>query len=384
MQTETLNSQTHSGTVLSGASGVVIVADDLTGACDSGVAFVATGCPVRVMLDTPPVTANITCHPEIGEGVVSYTTESRNLPETQAGERVAEVMAILASTQPNAIVFKKVDSAARGNFGAETIAAIEASGTVLALVAPAFPQAERTVHSGILSVRDLSGQDSRISLRDQFSSLDSTCIGILHTCSEAEVQLGIRRAIANGIRILLCDTDTQEDLERLAAAGSQLPQSPLWVGSAGLAQALAGTLPISISEKTLRHERRQGRTLLFVGSTHPVTRLQLARLEEQTPESEHAVVPVDCMPASEAEIRGSFTAEPTAALILTGGDTAAFVLKALDASSILLAGELAPGIPWGFVEGGVADGCMVVTKSGGFGDRDALKHAVEFCARRSQ
>jgi uncharacterized protein YgbK (DUF1537 family) len=98
---------------------------------------------------------------------------------------------------------------------------------------------------------------------------------------------------------------------------------------------------------------------------------------------EHAVVRIDCGATSQQEIRNAFTARPVAALILTGGDTAAFVLKSLDASSILLAGELAPGIPWGFVEGGMAHGCMAVTKSGGFGDRDALIRALEFCTRRS-
>jgi uncharacterized protein YgbK (DUF1537 family) len=76
-------------------------------------------------------------------------------------------------------------------------------------------------------------------------------------------------------------------------------------------------------------------------------------------------------------------AGPVAALILTGGDTAAFVQRSLGASRIELGGELARGIPWGFVEGGVADGCVVITKSGGFGDRDTLVQAFEFCERRS-
>jgi uncharacterized protein YgbK (DUF1537 family) len=281
------------------------------------------------------------------------------------------------------ILFKKVDSAARGNLGAETMAAVRASGAALALVAPAFPQAERTVHSGILSVRDCSGQDSRISLRDQFSAVDSTRVGILQTGSETELLLGIRRAIANGIWFLLCDADTQEDLERLAASGSQLQQSVLWVGSAGLARALAGTLPVSIPETTLPGAGRPGRTLLFAGSPHPVTRLQLAHLEQQAATQEHAVVRIEFDATSHQEIRTAFTAGPVAALILTGGDTAAFVLKSLDASSILLAGELAPGIPWGFVEGGAAHSCMVITKSGGFGDRDALVRALEFCIRRA-
>ncbi len=383
MQTGTLNSRTRPRTEPTSAPRVVIVADDLTGACDSGVAFLASGRPVRVMLHPPASDSEIECPLGAGGDIVSYTTETRNLSEEQAGARTAEVVAAVACAGEQSILFKKVDSAARGNLGAETMAALAACNAVLALVAPAFPQAERTVHSGILSVRDCSGQDSRISLRDRFSGVGSARVGVLQTASETELLLRIRRAIADGICILLCDADTQEDLERLAAAGSQLQQSLLWVGSAGLARALAGTLPVSIPETTLPRAGHRGRTLLFTGSPHPVTHLQLSRLEQQAPIEEHAVVRIDCGATSQPEIRNAFTAGPVAALILTGGDTAAFVLKSLDASSILLAGELAPGIPWGFVEGGMAHGCMAVTKSGGFGDRDALIRALEFCTRRS-
>jgi uncharacterized protein YgbK (DUF1537 family) len=382
MQTDTLNSPMRLGAKQTSSPAIVIVADDLTGACDSAVAFVASGRPVRVMLNQPRMDSPI----EFFEGdgsVLSCTTETRNLSETQATSRVAEAMAALANAQPNAVFFKKVDSAARGHFGAEIMAAVQATGVNLALVAPAFPQAERTVHSGILSVQDCSGQDSRIALRDHFAGLDSQLIEILHTGSETALRLGIRRAIANGIKILLCDSDTQEDLERLAVAGSELRQSLLWVGSAGMARALASTQAVPARKSTPQSPILRGRTLLFTGSPHPVTRLQLSRVEKRALGPDQAVFQVEFSPTSQREIRDAFTAIPVAALILTGGDTAAFVLKALDASSICLAGELALGVPWGFISGGMADGCRVITKSGGFGDRDTLVHALEFCARRS-
>jgi len=381
MQTDTLNSQTPPGTKRTSSPAIVILADDLTGACDSGVAFLACGRPVRVMLH-PPARGSRIEDPGGEEDVVSYTTETRNLPENQATARVAEAMATLSNAHPNAIFFKKVDSAARGNFGAETIAAFQASGAALALVAPAFPQAGRTVHSGVLSVRDCGGQNSRIALRDQFPGLDSARIEVLRTGSEAQLQVRIGRAIANGIGVLICDGNSQEDLQKLAAAGRQVRHPLLWVGSAGLARALAGALPASTFEPAEAMPRQQGQMLLFSGSTHPVTRLQLSRLEEQAPRSDHAVVPIEFGTVSQQDIRQAFTSKPVSALILTGGDTAAFVLRSLEASGIRLAGELAPGIPSGFVAGGMADGCMVITKSGGFGDPNALVHALEFCARR--
>jgi uncharacterized protein YgbK (DUF1537 family) len=113
-----------------------------------------------------------------------------------------------------------------------------------------------------------------------------------------------------------------------------------------------------------------------------VTALQVAHVEHVSGKNGllrrtiHRVAEAGASPETVVSV---FTAASPAALILTGGDTAAFVLRALGAQAIRLAGEVAPGIPWGIVEGGPADGCGVVTKSGGFGERDALVRAFEFC-----
>jgi uncharacterized protein YgbK (DUF1537 family) len=110
--------------------------------------------------------------------------------------------------------------------------------------------------------------------------------------------------------------------------------------------------------------------------------LQLSQFQQQLSAFDTHVQRIDWSSESVAKIRSEFTRSSVAALILTGGDTAAFVLTALNASSIRLAGELSPGIPWGFIEGGDADGCVVVTKSGGLGEPEALVHAFNFCSRR--
>jgi uncharacterized protein YgbK (DUF1537 family) len=357
----------------SNADRVFLLADDLTGACDSGAAFLASGHSVRVMLDTASP------HGHHSESVLAFTTETRNLSPEQAAKLVTGVVANLKNASSPHLLFKKVDSAARGHFGAEILAALNASGAVFALVAPSFPQAGRTVHAGILSIRDAAAQDTTVALRDLFYTIDDAHIATLAAAAEPELEQGIARALATGIRVLLCDAQTQADLERLAAVASRMQQPILWTGSAGLAYALTATRPASSPAAPLQPTQREGRTILFVGTDHPVTTLQVSHLEADT--SDHTIHRVNWKKPSHQEIRASFAAAPTAALVLTGGETAAFVLRALGASSILLAGELAPGIPWGLIEGGAADGCIAVTKSGGFGAHDILLHAFEFCNR---
>ena len=129
---------------------------------------------------------------------------------------------------------------------------------------------------------------------------------------------------------------------------------------------------------------RDGRTLLFVGTDHPLPRCQVSHLEVQRPEPDRRDHRVNWDARRIKTFAPRLPPRPTAALVLTGGETATFVLEALGAASILLAGELAPGIPWGIVEGGVADGCVVVTKSGGFGPREALVHVFDCCSQIHQ
>lgn len=66
-----------------------------------------------------------------------------------------------------------------------------------------------------------------------------------------------------------------------------------------------------------------------------------------------------------------------AGLILTGGDTAIAVCRALSADGLRLVAELEPGIPLGAIAGGDADGLPVVTKAGAFGSADTFVHALD-------
>lgn len=365
------------------AGGVLIVADDLTGACDSAVAFLATGRTVRVALESTSLIPSTLS----SNGIVAMSTESRSLPQREAVERVTNVFESTRVSSRDALLFKKVDSAARGHFAAETLAALNASDAVLALVAPAFPQAGRTVRNGVLRIRDSAAQDNRLALRDLFSTVGEGLIQLLPTSSEAEVECRIHTALSQGTRVLLCDSETQADVDQISAVALRLERPMLWAGSAGLARGLAAALAESqpASATPAFRSTRAGRTLLCFGTDHPVTTLQLSHLRDLAgPPVHQALDLIHWSNVTPQQIRAAFAGQPTAALVLTGGDTASYVLHALDAASIQLAGEVAPGIPWGIIESGAADGCLVVTKSGGFGAPDALAHAIHFCNRRSQ
>ena len=70
--------------------------------------------------------------------------------------------------------------------------------------------------------------------------------------------------------------------------------------------------------------------------------------------------------------------EHAGGLLLSGGDTASLVCRALAVDSIRLVDEVTTGIPFGVLRGGLADGRTVATKSGAFGNMDALVRVADF------
>jgi uncharacterized protein YgbK (DUF1537 family) len=296
----------------------LLIADDLTGACDAAVQFTARGLPASVMLADDP--------PPPGAAVVAVSTDSRHLSE----QEIPPVMARVAARYRADIVFKKIDSVLRGNPGAEIAAALEAFGCDAAVATPAFPAMGRTG----------SAAAAPILRSDRHVTPD-----------------GVAAALRDGVRVVSADAASDADLDFIVAQGVSTGLRILWAGSGGLAAALGGGAAKSRCD-------RKGGVTFCVGSDHPVTLEQIAALRHHSPGCT-VLTPaaVDRMP----EI-----------LLLSGGDTASAVCRQAGARRIDLCGEVLPGIPWGILRCGRFDGIPVVTKSGGFGAPDALIRIAEF------
>ena len=337
------------------ASQIRILADDLTGACDAAAPFVRTGRAVRAWLGPSMGFA-------AGETVQAFHTASRNMTAQAAASAVSAAACELPRT-PGTRVFKKVDSTLRGPIAAELIALQQALDARAVLLAPAFPAAGRIVRNGVLEVPNTAGKTEQRSMRDIFpAGLHSQIVLVPSADSLAS-------AFASGKSLLLCDAATQQDLDALARIAQSLP-GLLFAGSAGLATALASLDGQSTAEAPLP---RAARVLFVAGTTHPATTLQLDRLAAlPASDIQTRLVRIDPARADEQQIRDAFTQLQPDAVFLTGGDTAQLAATVLGAQSFLLRGEFAPGAPWGIAQGGLLDGRIVITKSGGFGAPDLL------------
>ncbi|WP_084173323.1 four-carbon acid sugar kinase family protein [Modicisalibacter zincidurans] len=370
---------------------VAIVADDLTGAMDAAAPFARRGAQASVVLALEHL-AEVLAQGNLPD-VLAINTESRHLPADQAAKRVAEAFERLLPLAPH-LLFKKVDSTLRGNVVAECLAARRSSGRGL-LVCPAVPVQGRTLRGGQVYVHDepLTASDSG---RDARSAPPVEPLATLFERGGLAVP-SLPAGSVSGEPDAIVDAVSDADLQALAQRLLEYPRRWLAVGASGLTEALSRSL---FPAAEARLSPPVDALLLVVGSRCDQARRQVACLCEAAPDLPvmHAMDDEGLAPGPaqqrlvmpERQPSARFTAEQVARgmarcvsgllagepgrnplLFLTGGDTAMAVLGHLGARQVVLAGEWAPGVALGHLDGDPHR--LVMTKAGGFGTPDLLK-----------
>lgn len=302
--------------------------------------------------------------------VVDLNTRSR--PE-RAARKISKRAFASGGARRARVLYKKIDSTLKGHIAPELAAARQALGDRVVIFAPAFPAQGRVVTNGLLYVK---GKQASGDLRVLLSKA-----GLPATCVQRPTTQGLRAAIAIGARGLVCDAQTDADLDRIARAGLALRPRPLFAGSAGLARALARTMPRKRAARQPKLSRRP--VVTVVGSASAAAARQARQLARDVTDRLHASsMLVQIAWTREPQARdmaavrrlGRLVARqaPRAHYVLTGGETARAVLQARGIRELRLLGEVEPGVPFGMAR----DGTLVCTKAGGFGGKRTLVRCV--------
>jgi uncharacterized protein YgbK (DUF1537 family) len=412
---------------------LLVIADDLTGALDTGVQFAKKGIPTWVRIEDagkPP------CGEEAGD-VVVVDTESRHIPAEDAFARVRDAARWGKSLGASGL-YKKTDSTLRGNIGAELAGLIAGAPSDLPLVfAPAFPALKRTTRGGFQYVENVSLEKTAFA-QDRLNPITTASVARIIKTGPRGAELEVSsvkpgeldlRARGAGARVVVADSETEGDLAEVArrirgfARERQGAPFPLLAGCAGFAAYLPELLDIG------GFAVFQGKTadpLLAVnGSLNPVSLSQLRQALRLGAEGLR-LVPGDLVSASAQEklrnkiagclargkaaalhnisdIRGidAFNAaaaalgipekdlhavlpqvygklvrslaEDTAigSLVVFGGDTLVGILRAFGTSSVIPLAEIATGVVLARIPG-VDNPEYIITKAGGFGGEDLL------------
>lgn len=260
---------------------ILILADDLTGANDTGAAIRALGHEVYTVVHHESNQEHLESY-----YCVSVNLDSRNLSAAQAAEIVHQATNRFADKQIQ-LYAKRIDSTLRGNLVSECDALLEELGSAYIMaITPAFPNAGRTYYddtvfvNGIPLLETVAAKDPKSpatsnSPAEIFKARSQFGVGRipLEALQGPEIELIhlLNLQIQNGNRNIIFEAKSNEDLQRIAAALLKL-ETPFCVADSGpLTAAVA-----KFWESGTYAERDD--VLAVVGSVNEVTKEQIKYL----------------------------------------------------------------------------------------------------------
>ena len=420
------------------ATQIGIIADDFTGANDSGVRLAQKGLKSRVLL-ADPKERNNAGDSDIDVWIVD--TESRAMKAEEAYEAVYQEIERLKKLGVTSF-YKKVDSTLRGSVAAELEAMQDAAAMDLIFVAPAFPSMGRTVEEGILYVNGIPVAETEFA-RDPKTPVMHSYIPELLSAKDIQIAV-LNRAILHsgnpeqwvleqveaGVKWIVCDVVKEEDFPVLAQIEAKLELTVGWAGSAGMINHLYTDLARGDNQNAL--SQTIGKVLVISGSLSGKTQEQLQLLKTRAGTKMIEIDPLELLidPAHAGRKVATLTsatewdsaviyvggsqenrdkvgewakannwsvnqtgkgishglghlAESALqlaefdALIMTGGDTAKDICQVLDIYDMELRFEVEAGVPLGMVKWNNRE-LVAITKAGGFGNANSLSNAIDY------
>ena len=296
-----------------------IVADDLTGAADTGVQFYPYF-KKTILVSFRHLSGYDKNTPSAWSQATVLYTNSRALNAEAARKRLNSV-ANRISRSERVWVYKKIDSCLRGNLGAEIEALMDSLEYDLSFVAPAFPEMGRTTKDDIHLVKGIPLASSEMARDPVTPATESRLSRVIQSQSrypvghlslpilegkDAGLQAELEDMIRQGIRHIVFDAVSRSHLDRIAQLFISSQSRILPVGSAGLAGSISGHLPvISVEKKQRQNLPHTSKNLFVCGSISETTRKQVKTLTATYPYTEIALDPEELAdPAREETIIG--------------------------------------------------------------------------------
>ena len=412
--------------LVSGAP-IGVVADDLTGAADTAAALARPGEHVPVSL---------TAHPRdfAGRAAFAVTTDCRPCGPADA-YRATKVALEAVQDAGAALLYVKVDSNARGSIGAYLAADRDVAKRPVVL-APAFPSRGRTTVQGEVLVNGVPVAQTEMSRDPEAPVRESKLLDLLrsqwpglpvHSLPLSAVRSGRPSVKAHSRGVVVCDAESDADLDAIAQMILAMSPPPVVAGSAGLAAAIGRELFGAPSRRSWPGPGRgpvfavlatssdaltaQVRRAAETAGLSPVALAcqHLSRMEEKLPALREAIdraaaelaagrnaLVYAVGPLPDVDDPVGLVVEHLAhlafvvarmraprGLLVGGGATAHGVLGALGAEAVAVDDEPLPGVAAGRIVGGVLAGRPVVLKPGAAGDDSAVMTLLDYLHLRA-
>jgi uncharacterized protein YgbK (DUF1537 family) len=270
---------------------IIMIADDITGANDSGVHLARCGWKTTVLFDLDESLLS-------DQEAIVLDTDSRSLPAAEAFRLVKEKADFSRKIFPQPdIVFKKMDSTLRGNIGAEIDAVCEVFQPDFVMISPGYPSNGRKVIDGSYYLHGQSLHETEIAKDPKTPVLKSSVVELLReqtehavvrvpyslfTEGEQSFKAWLKATFHQKAPYLVFDSRKDEDLKLTAAWVVRSGFSVVWAGSAGLANALPEVFGRFAKNCEVHIKPSSKPVLLMVGSVSQVSRNQLSRVLKES------------------------------------------------------------------------------------------------------
>lgn len=261
----------------------VVIADDLTGANATGVLIKKLNYSTYTVMNTERLELT-----KLSEcDCILYPTDSRSVDSQIAYNRVYNVATLLKDSKVK-LYSKRIDSTLRGNLGSETDALLDAlNNGEVAMVVPCFPEAKRVLVGGYLLVNTVPLHRTEAAIDPKNPVRTSQAQKLYEEQSKYPVaslyindlMLGkdhlterIRDLKASGIRIIIFDAVTQEDMDLIGEAVIDSQVKFITVDPGSFTATVTRKMIVPTNQKS-RHK-----ILATVGSVNPVAKIQVDEL----------------------------------------------------------------------------------------------------------
>jgi len=394
------------------------VADDFTGANDTGVQLKRRGIDTNVVFSTENI--------NIDSCSFVIDTESRGISEDEAYNKVKKLLSGVDFSNFKYVI-KKVDSTLRGNIAVEIKAVDEAYGSEVVLFAPALPDLNRTTVGGIHMLNNIPITQTEMARDPKKPVKEDNITNILKKVYSEEVthipleKVQSGKINLSGSRIFTFDAVTNADMKNIISTGIETGKRVLWVGTAAMADNLLEiekeTHPVlsvvaslsSVTRTQVKYAEKSGMLSVKVPVYHIIEKKVDPEVYiDETTELLRSGKDVILMPSSsydpeeyvktnEAGKRNGMSNDivslftqnllgdmarkvlerkSVSGVFLTGGDTAIGFFDKVNSLGSSIVSEIAIGIPLMKLVGGPFEGLKVVTKAGAFGKEDSITFAV--------
>ena len=252
---------------------LLIIADDLTGAIETGVQLAKQGISTKVILRSNVDLQSVFSEKE--DFVLIINTESRHILAKEAAERVKQVV-IKAKLAGVKRFYKKIDSTMRGNIGSELEAFLHETAQQFLAFIPAHPKLKRFTRKGFHYIDDQLLHETDFG-RDPLEPIELSNISeILHLQTDININsidAPKEEHLPQADGILVFDCQSEPELKTIADFLLKVGLHHAIAGSAAMVELLPKLY--QLKPANLKTPKPQGPILIVNGSLNKISLKQV-------------------------------------------------------------------------------------------------------------